>query len=1084
MKKSAALILSLAMAFSMYSSAAFAAASGTKSATTTGVKSIADFTDLQQLDAAAKAKFEAMIAAGVYNGLTDDTFGLKEKMNRAQFAKVAALIFGLDVDMSLKSSSFKDVTAQDPANGYALPYIEAIVKAGITDGVAPGMYDPAGEVTKEQLAAFLIRGLGLESQVKAPAEKADKTISDWARGYVALAIEKKLLSNGEDGIFGGTSFALREQLVLASYEAKQQFKPVFTGNYAIASLKATDVNVLTVELNGAVEDPKEVKLDITKNGAALTGGFTTKWSEDKRTAVLAFDSKLDAAEWTVTLGGLSKLDEEKKTAKLKTDKEKISKLEFVTAGDMMPNSPGKKLRVEFKATNQYGTQFSSPASDFTIYTSSGTAAPIGGEQAFYVTPGEGLNRGATVSISILHSASGSQANKVFTVGEQQLISKLELGEMVNGSGQKVTTLDAKGFAYLDVKAYDQYGFRVEDRNDLNSGITVTTTDIDLEKGNPGEVGGFVENAVGDSGADLKIRSVGDKSKDVKISLVAHGSGQSVEKSIAIVAAGVPASVQFGAYNQTLAKGDVVTGDDAVDAKMYVPIIVKDAQGNVLTAQQIYDNRDKFMVMASGGVTLADQPISGSGKYKGMIALKNATAVSPVTLTVQLKDYPQGMVQANLAVKEERKANAIRFAQTPKNYMTAGAENELKVKLYDQYGEELKYDTNKQYLVRFALTANTGDAATLAATSLSSKQRVEPNPASGRKYVLQPTTLGSTVIHDFMLAQNSSDLSVDSVFDKAFVFTAGPNAKSASYTMKATLYKESTAGVTVNGKTYAEVNSLSTTMEVIDAADTSQKLAYEVYMDSPNQTLLAAHDYFAAGLGATGAVNVFDHYKGFAKQVKVRAKKSSGEEVQVPSNIVSVSSTDTQVADTAGLSADADGLRYVAGGKAGAAKLTVVYRVGGGNMQTATLDVTAKNEGPAVSGMTLQSTAKTVSASDLTNGGSGLYMWDAKLAEKIVVKDQFGDEFTAVNAPGSLDEEGHLNEQGLVKAPAQAGYNTNELLKLSFFVSDITGANPAAITVDAKTGLVKYTGAAGDVTSFKLNVLAPSGVKASFDVTVK
>lgn len=127
--------------------------------------------------------------------------------------------------------------------------------------------------------------------------------------------------------------------------------------------------MLTVELNGAVEDPKEVKLDITKNGAALTGGFTTKWSEDKRTAVLAFDSKLDAAEWTVTLGGLSKLDEEKKTAKLKTDKEKISKLEFVTAGDMMPNSPGKKLRVEFKATNQYGTQFSSPASDFTIYTS-------------------------------------------------------------------------------------------------------------------------------------------------------------------------------------------------------------------------------------------------------------------------------------------------------------------------------------------------------------------------------------------------------------------------------------------------------------------------------------------------------------------------------------------------------------------------------------------------------------------------------------------------------------------------------------------------------------------------------------------
>ncbi|WP_238540405.1 S-layer homology domain-containing protein [Paenibacillus mucilaginosus] len=96
MKKSLSAIVSLAMAFSMFSSVALGATS-------------ADFKDLNDLDAATKAKFDAMISAGIFDGVSEDTFGLKDKMNRAQFAKVAALIFGLKVDTSLKTSSFSDV---------------------------------------------------------------------------------------------------------------------------------------------------------------------------------------------------------------------------------------------------------------------------------------------------------------------------------------------------------------------------------------------------------------------------------------------------------------------------------------------------------------------------------------------------------------------------------------------------------------------------------------------------------------------------------------------------------------------------------------------------------------------------------------------------------------------------------------------------------------------------------------------------------------------------------------------------------------------------------------------------------------
>jgi hypothetical protein len=215
MKKSLPLILTAAMAFSMYSTAALGANSS---------KSSADFTDLQNLDAASKAKFDALISAGVFEGVADHTFGLKDKMNRAQFAKVAALIFGLPVDTSRQSSSFNDVFANDPANGYALPYIEALKQAGLTDGYGLNSFNPAGEVTKEQLAAFLIRGLNKDAEAKAAQAVSDPTVSDWAKGYAALAAQLKLMDS-VGGTFGGTASATRELLVMASYQAKQQYIP-------------------------------------------------------------------------------------------------------------------------------------------------------------------------------------------------------------------------------------------------------------------------------------------------------------------------------------------------------------------------------------------------------------------------------------------------------------------------------------------------------------------------------------------------------------------------------------------------------------------------------------------------------------------------------------------------------------------------------------------------------------------------------------------------------------------------------------------------------------------------------------------
>lgn len=184
-------------------------------------KTADDFSDLKNVSADTKAKLDSLIQDGVFSGISDTQFGLQDKMDRAQFAKVAAIIFKLPIDQTLTTASFTDVGSSH----WAFPYVEALKKAGLTDGYdATGKtYHPSGQVSRQELATFLIRGLGLDAAAKSAKPVADSTVSDWAKGYVSLALEKKLMTNLPGGTFGGGEPATREMLALASYEAKALF---------------------------------------------------------------------------------------------------------------------------------------------------------------------------------------------------------------------------------------------------------------------------------------------------------------------------------------------------------------------------------------------------------------------------------------------------------------------------------------------------------------------------------------------------------------------------------------------------------------------------------------------------------------------------------------------------------------------------------------------------------------------------------------------------------------------------------------------------------------------------------------------
>lgn len=232
------------------------------------VKSVDDFKDLKDLPQDEKDKFAALIEDGVFNGLTEDTFGLDARMNRAQFAKVAAIIFNLETDASLTTSSFTDVRSDDAANSYALPYIEALKAAGLTNGYdeAGKTYKPAGDVSRQELAAFLIRGLGLDEDAKSATPVDDSSVDDWAKGYVALALEKNLLANVSGDKFDGKASATRKMLALASYAAKQ----ILSGSTPEEPATEPDPGTEPTEPAGEISAEGKKLLFVTRQSSQMT----------------------------------------------------------------------------------------------------------------------------------------------------------------------------------------------------------------------------------------------------------------------------------------------------------------------------------------------------------------------------------------------------------------------------------------------------------------------------------------------------------------------------------------------------------------------------------------------------------------------------------------------------------------------------------------------------------------------------------------------------------------------------------------------------------------------------------------------
>lgn len=289
MKKTFALIAASTIAFSSYTSAALVGPAGQALA---AAPTTASFQDLQNVDAGLKSKIDALLAAGLFEGVSADSFGIHQSMTRAQFAKVAALLFQLKVDMALRVSAFADVRADDAANGWAIPYIEAARQAGLIDGVTATTFAPGDPVTAGQLDTLLLKGLG---------KKVTTTGAPWFADAVAQAGALGIHPAGK----AGDAVADRADLVGAAYAARESLTPPVTPEAKPVSVVSVKAAADKVRIEAAFDQPVDTEkatLTLTRNGTTIAA--TPTWAADRKSVSLTSGDAFAAGDYTVTLGGL------------------------------------------------------------------------------------------------------------------------------------------------------------------------------------------------------------------------------------------------------------------------------------------------------------------------------------------------------------------------------------------------------------------------------------------------------------------------------------------------------------------------------------------------------------------------------------------------------------------------------------------------------------------------------------------------------------------------------------------------------------------------------------------------------------
>ncbi|HHV76817.1 MAG TPA: hypothetical protein GXX39_05560 [Syntrophothermus lipocalidus] len=169
----------------------------------------------------AQGTVELLASKHIISGIDGNNFAPNRNITRAEFAALLQKMLGLTAKGG--QAAFKDVQA----GSWYYNAVQAAYQAGIVKGRAAGVFEPQANITRQEMAAMIVRALNYlgvntslsQDQVSATlGQFADQaSIAPWAREVAAVAATKGIISGRSGGNFAPTANATRAESATMLY---------------------------------------------------------------------------------------------------------------------------------------------------------------------------------------------------------------------------------------------------------------------------------------------------------------------------------------------------------------------------------------------------------------------------------------------------------------------------------------------------------------------------------------------------------------------------------------------------------------------------------------------------------------------------------------------------------------------------------------------------------------------------------------------------------------------------------------------------------------------------------------------------
>ncbi|CAH1057814.1 S-layer homology domain-containing protein [Paenibacillus pseudetheri] len=166
------------------------------------------YTDADKISPWAYSAIETATQKGYIQG-NNGKFNPKSEITRAEFTKILVSALELDIK-SDKGITYKDVALGD----WFFPYVNAAHKAGLITGFN-NEFKPNDKITREQMAAIIVRALSIPATKPGTAIKDINTASAWAKADVDTIVATGLML-GDNNQFKPKELVTREMAAVVA----------------------------------------------------------------------------------------------------------------------------------------------------------------------------------------------------------------------------------------------------------------------------------------------------------------------------------------------------------------------------------------------------------------------------------------------------------------------------------------------------------------------------------------------------------------------------------------------------------------------------------------------------------------------------------------------------------------------------------------------------------------------------------------------------------------------------------------------------------------------------------------------------